>query len=115
LEAIWRRPTPSPISTGLNQVDTAVEEAAKRGRTNAALSAIEGQRKALRASSRQNAPAWPPKGAGSRSGRTHPPCHELVGSNADSERAIRWLIAFMVPCCDQLAIALTAAASARRN
>src|SRR5260370_1065023 len=30
----------------LNQVDVAIEEAAKRGRTNAALSAIDGQRKA---------------------------------------------------------------------
>ncbi len=36
---------------------------------------------------------------------------ELVGADADSERAIRWLIALMVLCCDPLAIALTAAAS----
>ncbi len=40
---------------------------------------------------------------------------ELVGADADSERAIRWLIALMVLCCDPLAIALTAAASARRS
>src|SRR5712675_742654 len=33
----------------LNQVDVAIEEAAKRGKTNAALSAIEGQRKARQA------------------------------------------------------------------
>ena len=39
---------------------------------------------------------------------------ELIGADADSERAIRWLIALMVMCCDPLAIALTAAASARR-
>jgi hypothetical protein len=39
---------------------------------------------------------------------------ELVGADTDAERAIRWLIALMVPCCDPLAIALTAAASARR-
>jgi hypothetical protein len=39
---------------------------------------------------------------------------EVVGADADSERAIRWLIALMVLCCDPLAIALTAAASARR-
>jgi hypothetical protein len=38
---------------------------------------------------------------------------ELVGADGDSERAIRWLIALMVLCCDPLAIALTAAASAR--
>jgi hypothetical protein len=37
---------------------------------------------------------------------------ELVGTDTDSERAIRWLIALMVPRCDALAIALTAAASA---
>jgi hypothetical protein len=40
---------------------------------------------------------------------------ELVGANTNSERAIRWLIALMVLCCDPLAIALTAAASARRS
>ena len=39
---------------------------------------------------------------------------ELIGSGTDSEQAIRWLIALMVLCCDPLAIALTAAASARR-
>ncbi len=39
---------------------------------------------------------------------------ELLGADADSERAIRWLIALMVLCCDPLAIALTAAASSRR-
>jgi hypothetical protein len=39
---------------------------------------------------------------------------ELVGSDADSERAIRWLILMMVLTCDPLAIALTAAASARK-
>jgi hypothetical protein len=39
---------------------------------------------------------------------------ELVGADTDSERAIRLLIALMVLCCDPLAIALTAAASAQR-
>ena len=39
---------------------------------------------------------------------------ELVGADTDSERAIRWLNALMVLCCDPLAIALTAAASAWR-
>jgi hypothetical protein len=39
---------------------------------------------------------------------------ELLGFDTDSEKAIRWLIALMVMCCDPLAIALTAAASARR-
>jgi hypothetical protein len=40
---------------------------------------------------------------------------ELLGTDTDSEKAIRWLIALMVLCCDPLAIALTAAASARRS
>jgi hypothetical protein len=40
---------------------------------------------------------------------------ELLGTDTDSEKAIRWLIALMVLCCDPLAIALTAAASARRR
>jgi hypothetical protein len=39
---------------------------------------------------------------------------ELVGAGHDDERAIRWLIALMVLCCDPLAVALTAAASGRR-
>jgi hypothetical protein len=38
---------------------------------------------------------------------------EMLGIGTDSERAIRWLIALMVLCCHPLAIALTAAASAR--
>ncbi len=49
--------------------------------------------------------------------RAHPIRYiaELVGADADSERIIRWLIALMVLCFDPLAIALTAAASARRQ
>jgi hypothetical protein len=39
---------------------------------------------------------------------------ELIGTDTDIEKAIRWLIALMVLCCDPLAIALTAAASAPR-
>jgi hypothetical protein len=62
----------------LGQIDTAIEEAAKRGKTNTALSAIEGQRRARAAlagernrptpwlPSRRNAPAWPPRGTRSR-------------------------------------------------
>jgi hypothetical protein len=38
---------------------------------------------------------------------------EWLDTDTDGERMIRWLIALMVLCCDPLAIALTAAASAR--
>jgi hypothetical protein len=40
---------------------------------------------------------------------------EFLGLDTDSEKGIRLLIALMVLCCDPLAIALTAAASARRS
>jgi hypothetical protein len=40
---------------------------------------------------------------------------ELPGADTDNEWTIRWLIALMVLCCDPLAIALTAAMSARRS
>jgi hypothetical protein len=38
---------------------------------------------------------------------------EFLGADADSERAIRWLIGLIVLCCDPLAITRTAATSAR--
>lgn len=37
------------------------------------------------------------------------------GGDADIERAIRWLIALMVLCCDPPGWALTAAATARNR
>ena len=112
----------------LDQIDTAIEEAAKRGRTNAALSAIAEQRKAREALSGQRqregaalADLKTERAALSAKGRRieteAAPIRyvaELIGSDTDSEQAIRWLIALMVLCCDPLAIALTAAASARR-
>jgi hypothetical protein len=52
------------------------------------------------------------------SGLSYSPIHyvaKLLGRGEDRERAIRWLIALMVLCCDPHAIALTAAASARRS
>jgi len=112
----------------INQVDLAVEEAAKRGRTNAALSAMEGQKKAravlvderkraagtLAALQAERASAV---ARGRQMETEAAPIRyvaELMGADTDSERAIRWLIALMVLTCDPLAIALTAAASARR-
>jgi hypothetical protein len=113
----------------LGQIDLAIEEAAKRGRTNAALSAIAEQRKAREALTVQRqhegaalADLKIERGALSAKGRQieteAAPIRyvaELIGSDTDSEQAIRWLIALMVLCCDPLAIALTAAASARAD
>jgi hypothetical protein len=112
----------------LNQVDIAIEEAARRGKTNAALTAMEGQRKARAglADERKREAGTLATLQAERAGvaakgkqietEAAPIRYvaELVGSDTDSERAIRWLIALMVLCCDPLAIALTAAASARR-
>jgi hypothetical protein len=112
----------------INQVDLAVEEAAKRGRTNAALSAMEGQKKAraVLADERKRAAGTlaalqAERASAVARGRQMETeaapiryVAELMGADTDSERAIRWLIALMVLTCDPLAIALTAAASARR-
>jgi hypothetical protein len=116
------------IDRRLGQIDSAIETAATRGKTNTALSAIEGQRKARAglASERQTqavvlADLKSERAALGAKGRQieteAAPIRyvaELLGADTDSEKAIRWLIALMVLCCDPLAIALTAAASARR-
>jgi hypothetical protein len=113
----------------LGQIDTAIEEAARRGKTNTALSAIEGQRRARAAladernreagtlAALKTERATVAAKARQAEVETAPIRYvaKLVGANTDSERAIRWLIALMVMCCDPLAIALTAAASARRR
>jgi hypothetical protein len=112
----------------INQVDLAIEDAAKRGRTNAALSAMEGQRKTRAAlvDQRQREASTladlkterAALGAKGKQIETEAApiryVAVLLGVDTDSERAIRWLIALMVLTCDPLAIALTAAASARR-
>jgi hypothetical protein len=112
----------------LGQIDSTIDEAAKRGRTVTALTAIKGQRKGREALSAQRqreastlADLKAERAALGAKGRQieteAAPIRyvaELKGANADSERAIRWLIALMVLCCDPLAIAFTAAASARR-
>jgi hypothetical protein len=112
----------------LSQIDSAVEEAAKRGRPATALAALESQRQRrlaiaeerkkegviLVALKSENASLT----AQSRRMETEAmPIRyvaELIGADTDSEKAIRWLIALMVLCCDPLAIALTAAASTRK-
>jgi hypothetical protein len=112
----------------IGQIDAAVAAATQRGKTNTALSAMEGQRKARAAlaSERENAAgalaALKTERAtvvaqGRRIETEAVPIlyvAELLGVGTDRGRAIRWLIALMVLCCDPLAIALTAATSAKR-
>jgi hypothetical protein len=109
----------------LGQIDVTIEEAAKRGRTNAALSAMDGQRRVRGAlvdeRNREAGTLAALKGEratvaarGKRIETEAAPNRyvaELLGIDTDSEKAIRWLIALMVLCCDPLAISLTAAAS----
>jgi hypothetical protein len=111
----------------LGQIDSAIEEAAKRGKTNTALSAMESQRRARAglAEERKREATTLASLQGERAnvaakgreieteGAPIRYVAELIGADADSERAIRWLIALMVLCCDPLAIALTAAASSQ--
>jgi len=110
----------------VRQIDSAIEEAARRGRTNAALSAIEGQRKAraglvderkreaatLEALQAERATVTA-KGKAAALEAAPIQYVAAVFGISDQETAIRWLILMMVLCCDPLAIALTAAASAR--
>ncbi len=120
--------TVADLDARVAQIDATIAEATRRGKTNAALSAIEGQRKSRQAlaGERQRealtlADLKAERAAVGAQGRQieteAAPIRyvaDLVGADTDSERAIRWLIALMVLCCDPLAIALTAAASARR-
>ena len=71
--------TVADLDRRLNQVDVAIEEAAKRGRATTALTAIEGQRKSREALAgqrqreastlpilRPSMPPWPPRAGRSR-------------------------------------------------
>jgi hypothetical protein len=117
------------IDRRLGQIDTAIETAAKSGKTQTALSAIESQRRAraaLAGEREQAAGTFATLKAerASVAAKGHQveaeaaPIRyvaEMIGASADSEQAIRWLILMMVLCADPLAIALTAAASAQRG
>jgi hypothetical protein len=101
------------------QNEAAIEEAAKCGRTDTALSAIDGQRKARRvlAGERQREASTLPdlkaERATSQIEAEADPIRYVakgIGADTESERAIRWLLALMVLCCDPSTIAPTAAA-----
>jgi hypothetical protein len=115
------------VDTQLAQIDGAIEEMTKRGRANGALDAINSQRKvrAELVAQRQRKTdvlADLKTEQAAAAAKAHqvevdaaPIVYvaQLLGST--TEQAMRWLILAMVLCCDPLAIALTAAASARRR
>jgi hypothetical protein len=95
------------LDRGLGQIDFTIEEAAKRGRTDAVLSATDGRRKArqvLPGDYQREAPTLPElKAARAANGRqieaeAVPIGHvaEPIGTDTDGEWAIRWLLALMV-------------------
>jgi hypothetical protein len=117
------------IERRLGQIDSAIEQAAKPGRTHAALPAIDRQRKTgqVLASERQREALTLANLKAERAildakGRqieveATPNCHvaEPIRTDTDSEWAIRWLLALMVLCCDPPDKAPTAAAPARHR
>jgi cytolysin (calcineurin-like family phosphatase) len=121
--------TVADLDHRLGRIELTIEEAAKRDRTTTALTAIAAARKTreVLAAQRQRegktlADLKAERAALGATGRQieteAAPIRyvaELLGVDADSERAIRWLILMIVLCCDTLAIALSAAASAWRT
>jgi hypothetical protein len=121
--------TVADLDARVSQIDAAIAAATQRGRTNAALSAMESQRRGRAALVDERnreagilAALKTERASVAAKGRQieteAAPIRyvaEIIGADTDSERAIRWLIALMVLCCDPLAIALTAAASARHG
>jgi hypothetical protein len=112
----------------LGQIDSTIEEAAKRGRTDAALSAIDGQRKASQvpAGERQReastlADLKAKRTLGTKrqqiEAEAAPIRHvaEPIGADTASEWAIRWLLALMVLCCEPPARAAAESAGIDRR
>jgi hypothetical protein len=120
--------TVADLDRRVAQIDAAIEKATTLGRTNGAMAIAEDSRKArvglVEERKREGAALVTLQteratvAARGRQAQTEAApiryVAELVGIAADSEQAIRWLIALMVLCCDPLAIALTAATAARR-
>jgi hypothetical protein len=105
------------------QINSTIEEAAKRGRIKALFSAIDGPRKARqaldgghrKASTLANLKAK--RATLAANGRQieaeAAPIRDVakpIGAETDSERAIRWLLALIMLCCDSPATGPTVAA-----
>jgi hypothetical protein len=115
------------LDSRVAQIDGAIAEATKRGRTNAAMATMEGQRRA-RAGLVEERQRAAEALAGLKVERVSVAARgrqieveaapiqyvAAVFGITDPETAIRWLILFMTLACDPLAIVLCAAASARR-
>jgi MarR family len=118
----------SDLDARVAQIDAAIAEATKRGRTASALNIIEGQRKArgelvserqreanTLTSLRTERATVAAKGKTVASEAAPIQYVAAIFGVTDPEVAIRWLVLLMTLACDPLAISLTAAASARRR
>jgi hypothetical protein len=116
------------LDARVSQIDAAIAQATRRGRTKAALAAMEAQRRTraglVEERNREAASLAALKAerasvaARGRQVETEAAPIKYVAAVfgiADQETAIRWLIALMVLCCDPLAIGLCAATSARKE
>jgi hypothetical protein len=112
----------------ISQIDAAVEEATRRGRTVGAMTLADQQRKTRDGlvATRQAASATVIETQAQRAALTAertrvesamgPVQYLAIMIGTDAETAVRWLILLMVLCCDPAAIALTiAVAGARKN
>jgi TolA-binding protein len=111
----------------ISQIDAAVEEATRRGRTAVAMSLVERQRSTRDGLSvqRRAASAALIEMQSQRAALTTetarveaaagPVQYLPVMVGTDAETAVRWLILLMVLCCDPAAIALTIAVAGARH
>jgi hypothetical protein len=115
------------LDARVSQIDAAIAEATRRGRTKAALAAMETQRRTRAGLVEERnreaislADLKVERASVAARGRQveaeAAPIRYVaaVFGVQDSETAVRWLILMVVLTCDPLAIALTAAASGRR-
>jgi hypothetical protein len=115
------------LDARVSQIDAAIAEATRRGRTTGAMAIMEAQRRARSglvdernreagtlAALKAERASLAAKGRQAEVEAAPIRYVAAVFGVTDQEMAIRWLIALMVLCCDPLAITLTAAASARR-
>jgi hypothetical protein len=111
----------------ISQIDTAVDESTRRGRTASAMTLADQQRKTRDGlvATRQAASATLNGTQAQRSALTAererveaamgPVQYLALMVGTDSETAVRWLILLMVLCCDPAAIALTIAVANARH
>jgi hypothetical protein len=119
--------TVADLDRRIAQIDSAVDEATKRGRVNAAMALAEQKRRERDALSQQRGreaatlTALRTERAALGGERAHaeaaagPVRYLATLAGTDTETAVRWLILLMVACCDPAAIGLTIAAAGRKT